>query len=74
MTFRDRLAFERTYGTAERYRLAKEKIAMFIAWHLLPKLVRKWVVIRAHADATMGKFGGVHPDEVTAFQLTERMN
>lgn len=73
MTLSELIAYERTFSIAERCSRAKEKAAMFVAWHLLPKLVRKWVVIRAHADATTDRFGNVHPGDVTAFQLTERM-
>lgn len=73
MTFAERIAYERTFGFAERWYRAKERLAMFVAWHVLPHEVRKWVVIRAHADASSGQYGHLHPDDVTAFQLTERM-
>lgn len=46
---------------------------MKVAWKLLPKRVRVWVIVRAHCDATSGAFSNVSPDEVLAFQLSERM-
>lgn len=29
-----------------------ERVAMTIAWNLIPKKIRYWVVVRAFADAT----------------------
>lgn len=63
---RNRIAYERTFTLAERWERSKEKIAQIVAWHILPKRVRMWVVVRAHAIVTKGD---QHPDTVKAFDL-----
>jgi hypothetical protein len=67
------IAYQRTFGIADRWERRKEKLAQFIAWHCLPERVRMWVIIRAHANCTSGKNDNVHPDDVKAFDLTKGM-
>lgn len=67
------IALERTYSWPARWERLKEWAAIKVAWRLLPKRVRMWVIYRAAADATSGKWGNVHPGEVLAFELIDRM-
>lgn len=40
-----------------------ERVSMFVAWHLLPRRVRLWVVMRCGADATQGRWSSqIVPD------------
>ncbi len=41
----------------------KEKIVQFIVWKLPPRFLL-WAVIRGFADATSGKNGNKHIDEI----------
>ena len=50
-----------------------EKFLIFIAWHCIPKCVRKWVVIRAFCDATQGEWPDVHPDSVRYKDVMDRL-
>lgn len=46
-------------------RLMTERLAMWLAWHVIPKPVRIWVVVRAFADATTTPPGDrLTPNEV----------
>lgn len=60
-----------------RYRLAykeaAEKLSQFIAWRLLPYRIRYWVVIRAWADATPGRWSSTESPGITAEVLLKRM-
>jgi hypothetical protein len=44
----------------------REKLAMFLAWRVLPKELRKWVVVRACVDAAGPD---KHPGDVTAIEV-----
>lgn len=47
----------------EIYKNAIEKAARFVAFHLIPRQVRMWVVIRAGAIASQGQYSNqVVPD------------
>lgn len=50
-----------------------EKVLIFFAWHVIPRPIRKWVVIRAFADATTGKGSSRHPDECGYSMVMENM-
>jgi hypothetical protein len=60
-----------------RYRLAYkeavEKLSQFIVWRLLPYRIRYWVVIRAWAEATQGRWTSQEPPSVTAHEILRRM-
>lgn len=54
-----------------RYERLKEKLIIFIAWSL-PKSVVLWVVVRAFAHATTGKWGNEHIDEIGYKEVYDR--
>lgn len=56
----NRLRFELQYRR-ERW---TERAAMFVVWHLLPRTVIKWAVVRAFAWA-WADAGNKVPDELT---------
>lgn len=50
----------------------KERVAIWIAWHLLPRRVVLWAMIRTFAHATTGKHGGDHPDAIGYKEVHDR--
>ena len=50
-----------------------DKFYMWIAWNLIPKRIRYWVVLRAGADATMGKWSNVEVPTLKFFEVLERV-
>lgn len=70
-SFRDRIAYERTYSIGERIERAKDKACLWIARRLPDRLIM-WVVVARHADHTSGAHGNRHPDTVKAFELYDK--
>jgi len=51
-----------------------EKFWKFVAWHLIPKRARYWVVVRQWAHATQGKWSHVEAPIVLALEVLQRMD
>lgn len=53
---------------------AANVVQMWAAWHLLPLWLRRWVLIRAFADASHHpKYSHVEAGKITCFQAVECM-
>jgi hypothetical protein len=55
------------------WRRLTEKFWMFLAWRCVPHTLRRWIVVRAFADATTGKYSNVSPHEVGYKEVMDRM-
>jgi len=55
------------------YRKLKEKFITFIVWKLPPQIL-KWAIVRGFADATTGKWGNTHPDDVNYKIVMDRVD
>lgn len=61
------------YVVKNKVRRSVERATMFVAWHLVPRYLRMWVVVRAFADATTCEAGrNDTPDDVGYSKVMER--
>jgi hypothetical protein len=51
-----------------------DKLARFVAWHLVPYRVRYWIVIRAGADASTGEWSSQKVPDLTVMDTLKRMS
>lgn len=55
------------------YNKIREKILTKIVWKL-PSRILYWAIIRGFADATTGKWGNTHPDDVNYKVIMDRVS
>ncbi len=68
---KDELSWIWAWHIKERVRRLREKLLMWIAWHL-PRDLVMWCYVRVGAHATTGKFGGEIVPEVRMMDALQR--
>lgn len=53
-------------------RALKERVAMYIVWHMLPRTIVMWAFVRVAAHATQGQYSETVVPELTAMDALAR--